>query len=117
MLLWKKLAALIVVAELILFCAYKQVTRPSLPAREQAQTVLVETDRGYGSAVIIKRGNLVFAWTAYHVVDKFAKIQVHKIYRYHGHKAGELLCDAHVIATLPEVDAALILIDGDPKYF
>jgi S1-C subfamily serine protease len=87
------------------------------PEREQAQTVLVETGRGWGSAVTIKRGSMCFAWTAAHVVDDFAKVKVHRIIRFNGHKAGEYVCDAHVIKLLPKQDAALLLIDGDPAQF
>ena len=91
--------------------------RPSLPQREQSSVVLVETATGYGSAVTIKRGSRIFAWTAAHVVDKSAKVQVHKIYRSEGNKAGQYTCDAHVICVLPGVDAALLVIDGDPSQF
>jgi S1-C subfamily serine protease len=91
--------------------------RPSLPEREQAETVLVETPRGWGSAVTVKRGGMVFAWTAAHVVDEFAAIKVHKVLRFRGRKAGDTICNAHVIKYLPKVDAALLVIDGDPKYF
>lgn len=106
-----------VLGALAIFIAVSIARRPSLPEREQAQTVLVETAHGWGSAVTIKRGSMCFAWTAAHVVDKDAKVKVHRIIRYHGRKAGDFVCDAHVIKLLPKQDAALLLIDGDPNHF
>jgi len=60
---------------------------------------------------------MCFAWTAAHVVDEFAHVKVHRIYRFHGHKAGEYICNAHVVKLLPKQDAALLLIEGDPSKF
>ncbi len=88
-----------------------------LPEREQAQTVLVKTETGWGSAVTIKRGSMCFAWTAAHVVDKSASVKVHRIIRYHGKKAGDYVCNAHVLKLLPKQDIALLLIEGDPSLF
>lgn len=107
----------IVLGALALLIGVKIASRPSLPEREQSQTVLVETENGWGSGVTITRGNMCFAWTAAHVVDKYAKVKVHRVYRYHGRKAGEYVCNAHVIKLLPKQDAALLLIDGDPSKF
>ncbi len=90
---------------------------PSLPEREQLQTVLVETETGWGSAVTIKRGSMCFAWTAAHVVKNSASVKVHRILRYNGKKAGDYICIAHVLKLLPKQDAALLLIEGDPSLF
>src|ERR1051326_4702384 len=108
---------LLVLGTIALLIGISIARRPSLPEREQAQTVLVETETGWGSAVTIKRGGMCFAWTAAHVVKNDAKVKVHKIFRYQGHKAGEYLCEGHVLKLLPHQDAALILIDGDPAQF
>jgi S1-C subfamily serine protease len=124
-LLWntlEALAALVFAAIIALLIgmgtgAVRVPSRGSLPEREQAQTVLVETEDGWGSAVTIIRGNICLAWTAAHVVDKYAHVKVHRIYRYQGHKAGDYVCNAHVIKLLPKQDAALLLIDGDPSKF
>jgi len=108
---------LIVFGAIALALGLSVVLRPSLPEREQAQTVLVETDHGWGSAVTVKRGGMCFAWTAAHTVKNSAKVKVHRVLRYHGHKAGNYTCDAHVLKLLLNQDAALLLIDGDPDQF
>jgi S1-C subfamily serine protease len=110
-------AASVVLATVLALLIGISVLKPPSPEREISQTVLVETEDGWGSAVTIIRGNMCFAWTAAHVVDKSARVKVHRVYRFQGHKAGEYVCEAHVIKVLPHQDAALLLIEGDPAQF
>src|ERR1044071_7357055 len=83
--------------------------------RAQAQTILVETDHGFGSGVVIERQGRVFVWTAAHVVKNTAKVVCHRALRYRGQKAGEMVFPGHVLVRLPGVDAALLLLEAPPQ--
>jgi len=94
----------------------------SLPAPDRysaakSATLLVETDTGYGSGVIIKRENLsgntrVFLWTAAHVVDSDpAHVQAKLIFREDGAKRGSATFDAKLLAISFESDLALYWVN------
>lgn len=80
----------------------------------QSQTVMVLTERGEGSGVVVKRGDKTFVWTAAHVVDKFSQVEVRQQFRFNGQKAGHQSFPAYVIARLPDTDAALLWVDAPP---
>lgn len=80
----------------------------------QEQTVQVVTANGSGSGVVIKRDDKVFVWTAAHVVDGKSDVEVRQQFRFAGAKAGMQVFKGHVIARLPDTDAALIWVDAPP---
>lgn len=77
----------------------------------QAKTVLVKVDDGSGSGVVIHRGDKTFVWTARHVVETNTVVILDRQLRVNGHKSGHLVFAAKVLATFPEVDAALLWVD------
>jgi hypothetical protein len=85
-----------------------------LQERMQSQTVIVKTDHGEGSGVVVKRGDKTFVWTAGHVVKGVSEVKVGQVYRYHGKQAGSQTIPAHVIARLENTDAALLWVDAPP---
>ncbi len=80
----------------------------------QEQTVQVVTDKGSGTGVVIKRDDKVFVWTAAHVVAGRSDVEVRQQFRFGGVKAGLQVFTAHVIARLPDTDAALLWVDAPP---
>ena len=63
----------IVVLSLILslqsFVLADPTTKPSVPVQLQAGTVMVSSENGYGTGVIVTRGDTSYVWTDGHVVE------------------------------------------------
>lgn len=87
----------------------------------QAKTVLIKSDIGQGSGVVVKRssddGDRVFVWTANHVVAKANTVLVIRHLRQDGKDAGELVFTARVIARFPDRDCALLWVACPPSSF
>lgn len=87
----------------------------------QKQTVLIRTAHGQGSGVVIKRkgadGPQVFVWTAAHVVEGCAEVDVVQPIRNHNEKVGYTFFTGKVILYLPESDIALLWVDAPGSYF
>lgn len=85
------------------------------------QTVLVETDGGYGTGFVVLRDNIsghrVFVWTAAHVVDNVDVAKVHVFSRTGGSKAGDHVYDAKVVYRPAGVDATLLLVNAPAELF
>lgn len=82
-----------------------------LARQSQANTVLVIASEGQGSAVIIKRGRMVFAWTANHVVAEDTVVKLKVFSRVAGHIAGETTYNATVLGRDAATDCALLWVD------
>ena len=95
--------------------ATKLAFRRSLSAEQmQAQTVMVMTDHGEGSGVVIHRGDKTFVWTAAHVVRHVSDVVVQQRFRFNGVQAGFQSFKGRVICRLPDTDAALLWVDAPP---
>jgi S1-C subfamily serine protease len=79
-------------------------------ATAQRQTVLVRTDEGQGSAVVLERDGVYIAWTAAHVVGDQPAVSVVVIHRENGKIAGETVFDADVLGVAKEEDVALLRV-------
>jgi len=92
---------------------------PRLNKYEHAQkaTVLLQTEHGYGSGFVVRRGEKLFVWTAAHVTEKVNTLQVHQVIRHGNHKVGLSTFRATVIARDETLDLALLSLDAPPSYF
>jgi S1-C subfamily serine protease len=86
------------------------------------ETVLIKTERGQGSGVVVFRENLngarrIFVWTAAHVVHNFNEVKVCVPIRSELHKVGETSVNATVVLRDEKSDVALLLLDGCPDQF
>jgi S1-C subfamily serine protease len=83
----------------------------------QAKTVLIETPTGYGTGVVIHRGNKTFVWTAKHVVRGSDTVKVVRLLHFQGRKAGKLEFPARILSRLPNTDSALLQVDAPRDAF
>lgn len=83
----------------------------------QKQTVLIQSESGQGSGVVIQRGNRLFVWTANHVVDTVDTVTVKQFIRYEGHRAGDVEFKARLLKRSVEKDLALFWLDAPVGYF
>lgn len=90
--------------------------------RAQRSTVLIEGDEKFGSGFVVQRRNpehadKLFIWTAAHVVRGINDVKIHQVILHNGHKVGEKLFAAKVIARDDIIDLALLSMDAPPRYF
>lgn len=88
----------------------------------QLATVMIETEDGYGSGVVVKRVNSsgevrLFVWTVNHVMGRFHEAEVKLHVRAHGSKVGTSTFHAREIYYDKDDDLALLWLDAPPTFF
>lgn len=113
--IWGVVTAALIAASAIVY------TPSNRYERAQRETVLLATDDGQGSGVVVKRqsedGTRLFIWTAAHVVEGFDHATISYFIRYEGERVGRIEFQAQVIARDKAKDIALLWLHADPKYF
>ncbi len=85
--------------------------------KAQKQTVLIQTDTGSGSGVVMARENRdgktrLFVWTAAHVVSDSDNVKIRQFVRHEGRRVGSTEYSAKVIARSDSRDCALLWLDA-----
>lgn len=88
----------------------------------QLATVMVETDDGYGSGVVVKRLNSagevrLFVWTVNHVMGNFHEALIKLHVRNNGNKVGTSIFHAREIYSDKDDDLALLWLDAPATFF
>lgn len=93
-----------------------QVEQPDAITAARNCTVLVETESGFGSGVLVSRvdprGQVrVFVWTAYHVIEDCKSIRVKQGVYLEEHRVAEYSAPAVVLYYSQPEDLALLVVD------
>lgn len=77
----------------------------------------MDTPRGPGTGIVIKRAGFVYVWTAYHVIVGETKIEAKQFFHFDGHKAGYVVFPATVVWFDRTNDLALLWVDAPGDFF
>lgn len=110
--------AVCVMAAFVAFSSLLSFRDAHFPEKTQLASVLIKSDEGSGSGVVIKRQDKLFVWTAGHVVAKDSSVKVIIFARDHNkQRALALVFNATVIGRLEKADSALLRLYAPPQFF